>query len=157
MLAALVLLLAVTVVRTAVVGPVRVDGDSMAPTVERGAVVLVERLGPGLVPVRRGDVVMFTSPVDGAETIKRVVGVAGDTVVTLDAVLFVNGASVAEPYVDRESIDGLYTPRVEVPQGQVYVLGDRRANSIDSRTYGTVPLDTVEGHVVAQLWSPAWW
>lgn len=68
--------------------------------------------------------------------------------------LVVDGVPADEPYVDHESIAGLYTPTVVVPQGEVFVLGDHRADSIDSRTYGTVRLADIEGVAVARLWPP---
>jgi len=149
-------LLAVAFVRGVLVEPVRVSGESMFPTLRGGDVVLVERMGPALGrdDIRRGDIVEFTSPEDGKRTIKRVMGVAGDSVAIRDSVFELEGVPVEEPYVDHESIDALYTPRVVVPDGHVYLLGDRRANSIDSRVYGPVPLSAVDGTVVMRLWAP---
>lgn len=150
-----VVLLAVVVVRTLVLYPVRVAGDSMAPTLQRGDAVLVQRLHPWASGVHRGDLVAFTSPQDGARTVKRVVGVGGDTVVIRDARLEVNGTQVDEPFVDHESIDALYTPTVTVPPGELFLLGDNRAGSVDSRAYGTVPAGLVDGTVLVRIWPPA--
>ena len=76
----------------------------------------------------------------------------GDRVVIRDAVLYVDDRPVEEPYVDLPSIDGLYTPTTFVPEDSVFVLGDNRALSIDSRELGPVALDEVEGRVVVRLW-----
>jgi signal peptidase I len=81
-----------------------------------------------------------------------VIGVPGDRVVIRDAVLSVNDRPLVEPYVDRASIDGLYTPTTRVPEGRVFVLGDNRARSIDSREFGPVAVEEVEGRVVLRLW-----
>jgi signal peptidase I len=149
-LVALALALVVVVLRTFVVAPVRVVGDSMAPTLRGGQVVVVDKLDADA--LSRGDLVVFRSPGDGTSAVKRVVGVPGDRVVIRDAVLSVNDRSVEEPYVDAASIDGLFTPTTTVPEGSVFVLGDNRAHSIDSRIHGPVDLDEVQGRVVVRLW-----
>jgi signal peptidase I len=139
---------AVTIaVRGLVLTPVGVEGPSMEPTVHDGAVVLVLRLGAGADRLRRGDLVVYRDP-DGAPTLKRVVGLPGDRVAMLDAVLTVDEVPVEEPYVDHSRIDGTYLGRVVVPPGSVYVLGDNRALSIDSREYGSVPDADLVGRVV---------
>ena len=150
-LAVAVMVLAVVGVRGRVVEPVRVAGASMAPTLEQGDVVVVNKLDrePG-----RGDLVTFRSPLDGTRMLKRVVGVGGDVVAIRDAILYVNDVEVQEPFVDHESIDALYYGPVTVTQRAVLVLGDFRADSTDSRTYGEVSLRNVTGTVVARLWPP---
>jgi signal peptidase I len=140
--------LAVVDVRSSVVGPVRVTGDSMSPTLHNGAVVLVDKRDRR---PERGDIITFDAPDDGAPTVKRVVGVGGDVVAVEDAILRVNGSVVDEPYVDHESIDALYYGPVTVPAGSLLVLGDQRAGSIDSREYGAVPSEAVTGRVLARL------
>lgn len=142
---------AVLGVRSEVAEPVRVASESMAPTLGRGDVVLVDKRDRA---PRRDELVTFDSPEDGSRTLKRVVGVAGDVVAIRDAILSVNGVVVDEPYVDHASIDALYYGPVTVPAGTVLVLGDRRAGSVDSRAYGPVRLDAVTGRVVARLWPP---
>ena len=141
--------LAVVGLRAEVAEPVRVTGGSMAPTLRQGDVVMVNKRDqtPG-----RGDLVTLRSPDDGARVVKRVVAVGGDIVAIRDAVLFVNDVKVEEPYVDHESVDALYYGPVTVQRGSVLVLGDARADSIDSRSYGPVPLHEVTGTVVARLW-----
>ncbi len=103
--------------------------------------------------VQDNDIVTFTSPEDGAPTIKRVVGTAGQTVVIKDAELYVDGQKVDEPYVDHASIDGVYTPTVTVPDGMVFVMGDHREMSIDSRVYGPIPTSSIDGRLLWKLWS----
>ena len=135
--------------------PTSIASESMEPTLHRGDVVLVDTLSPllGRDP-HRGDLVTFTSPADGRPTLKRVVGVAGDRVRIADGVLVVNDRSVFEPFVDQASIDALYWGTITVPPEHVIVLGDRRAGSIDSRTYGPVPLTAVHGRALVRLWPP---
>ena len=143
--------LAVVGLRAEVAEPVRVDGGSMAPTLEQGQVVVINKRDR---EPSRGDVITLRSPLDGERVLKRVVGVSGDVVAIRDALLYVNEVEVVEPYVDHESIDALYYGPVTVAKGSVLVLGDARANSVDSRKYGNVSLRDVTGTVVARIWPP---
>ena len=138
--------------RSTIGEPVRVSSGSMAPTVCTGDVVLIDRFDADR-GVRVDDIVTFPSPVDGAEQIKRVVGVGGQRVAIADAVLLVDGREVAEPYVDRSTIDGVYFGPVTVPEGSVFVMGDSRELSIDSRTFGAVPVEDLDGRLRTTLWS----
>lgn len=147
MVAILLVLLALAC-RLWILEPVAVDSDSMEPTVGAGGLVFVFKPGPGLSGVRAGDVVVFPSPADGTPVIKRVVAVGGQQVEVQDAVLYVDSSPVAEPFVDLATIDGTYYPRTEVPAGTVFVMGDNRERSIDSRDYGPIPLEIIDGLVV---------
>ena len=126
-----------------------VQSGSMAPTVGAGDLVVVDRLSRHWAPIGRGDLVVFSRP--GGRLLKRVVAVARDRVSIRDGYLVVNGERVAEPYVDHSRIDALYTEVTVVPPGHVFVLGDRRDRSVDSRTFGPVPLADVEGRAVLVL------
>jgi signal peptidase I len=146
LLAAAVLVL--VLVRAFVAEPVRVSGDSMAPTLRSGDVVLVARHG-GL---RAGQLVLLREPGDGGPVVKRLVAVDGQTVEIRDAYLYVDGVRVDEPYVDHSRIDGVYFGPSRVPEGSVFVLGDSRDGSIDSRVFGPVRTDAVTGRVLLRLW-----
>lgn len=148
-LAVAVMVFVVVGLRAEVVAPVRVASGSMAPTLQEGDVVVVSKLDKD---PARGDLVTLRSPQDGELVLKRVVGVGGDVVAIRDAILYVNDMEIEEPYVDHESIDALYYGPVTVTMGSVLVLGDSRADSIDSRSYGEVSLHDVTGTVVARLW-----
>ena len=99
----------------------------MEPTLHDGSVVLVDKLGPRLGGVHPEDVVVFASPQDGRDAIKRVVAVGGQQVAIRDAELYVDGTLVREPQVDLSRIDGLWFGPVTVPERTVFVLGDARA------------------------------
>lgn len=126
----------------------RVDSGSMAPTLGAGDLVVVDRADPD---VALGDVVTAESPDDGTLLVKRVVGMGGDTVGIEDGVLVVDGAAVCEPAIDPALIDGSWFGPVTVPEGHVFLLGDHRDGSIDSRLFGTVPLSAVSGEVRGRL------
>ena len=151
-MAVVVLVAGVATARLTVCDPMRVSSASMAPTVCTGDVVVIDHSGP-----RRGlevdDIVTFSSPTDDSEQIKRVVALAGQKVRIVDAVLQVDDQAVDEPYVDHATIDGVYFGPVVVPEGSVFVMGDNRELSIDSRAFGPLPLEAVDGRLAATLWS----
>ncbi|MDF6018532.1 signal peptidase I [Streptomyces sp. JH34] len=150
--------------------PYTVPTDSMTPTVNAGDRVLAERVDGG--DVRRGDVVVFTDSVWGdVPMVKRVVGVGGDKVACCDrgGRLTVNGKPVEEPYLRAEGASSLIgadgkapaSPQdftADVPEGRLFLLGDERSTSMDSRVHledpghGSVPRSAVEARVDAVAW-----
>lgn len=127
---------------------VRVESDSMAPTVQPGDRLLVVNDTDGL---RRGRLIVLHDPLGAGALVKRVVGVGGDVVAIEDGVLVVNGAPVVEPYADPDRIDGVFHKPRSVPPGHVFVLGDDRRGSVDSRDFGPVPVSDAVGRVVWRL------
>ena len=127
----------------------RVGSDSMSPTIGSGDLVLVAR-GDGA--VERRDVVVVDHPDTGALLVKRAVAIGGDRLAIEDGVLVVNGEPVCEPGIDPARLDGVWFGPVTVARGEVFLLGDDRASSIDSRSFGTVPADEVTGRVGSRMW-----
>jgi signal peptidase I len=146
-------LLAIAVVLTASVTGLlplqimRVGSDSMEPTLRTGSLVLVDRTDQD---VAVADIVVVESPLGGL-LVKRAVALGGDTVGIEDGVLVVDGEAVCEPDIDPDLIDGSYFGPVTVPEGHVFLLGDHRDGSIDSREFGSVPLSAVVGQVRGRL------
>ncbi|MFF3446557.1 signal peptidase I [Streptomyces sp. NPDC002667] len=138
------------VVAAFLVEPVRVESTSMEPTLLSGDHLLVDDRAYRDAPPRRGDLVVFDG--SGATLVKRVVAVAGDTVAIEDGVLEVNGRAVEEPAVDPRTVDGMYFGPARVPAGTVFVLGDNRRHSVDSRQFGPVPVARVTGRVILRWW-----
>ncbi|MGK5627099.1 signal peptidase I [Streptomyces sp. URMC 123] len=139
--------------------PYTVPSDSMTPGIDVGDRVLARRTGGDA--VRRGDVVVFTDRAWGGQPmIKRVVGVGGDTVACCGAGgrLTVNGVPIAEPYLSGGGPASPEGFRAEVPRGSLFLLGDNRSTSQDSRTHladaarGAVPRDAVSGRVEGVVW-----
>ncbi|SDP04842.1 signal peptidase I [Actinacidiphila guanduensis] len=139
--------------------PYTVPTDSMQPTVQPGAKVLAQKISGS--DVHRGDVVVFKDKLWGdLPEVKRVIGVGGDTVVCCDKQgrLQVDGRPVAEPYLKntREPASGPFS--TTVPKGKLFLLGDNRAVSQDSRIHlddaekGAVPASDVRGRVAATVW-----
>ncbi|MEU8776433.1 signal peptidase I [Streptomyces sp. NPDC048606] len=149
--------------------PYTVPTDSMAPTVNPGDRVLAQRIEGS--EVRRGDVVVFTDAAWSATPmVKRVVAVGGDRVGCCgpNGRLTVNGTEIDEPYIapadtttpGRTAASGTVF-EVTVPEGNLFLLGDRRGNSLDSRSHlqeagqGTVPRSAVDARVDALAWPDA--
>jgi signal peptidase I len=135
-------------VRLFVAEPMRVPSVSMQPTLRPGDHVVLART----TTAGRGDLVVFASPSSGELLVKRVVATGGDEVGIEDGELVVNGRQVSEPYVDHRLLDGVYFGPVTVPAGSIFVLGDNRTASTDSREFGPVPAGAALGRVVARVW-----
>lgn len=140
------------VIRTVLAEPFRIDGPSMLPTLVDGEFTMIEKVTPRFGGLRRGDIVMFFRPGTRRIYVKRVVAVGGDTVRMVGGRLFVNGTEVAEPYLEEPGNGGF--PEVHVPDGHVYVLGDNRTHSEDSRFFGPVPVRDIRGRIFLVWWPP---
>lgn len=149
---AAVLVFLAVVLAVLVFEPFTVRSSSMTPTLLTGDQILAERLTPRFGHLERGDLVVFKAPATRALMVKRVVALAGDRVGLADGRLVVNGHRRAEAYVDLASVDSVYFGPEVVPAGSVFVMGDDRADSVDSRDFGPVPLDRVLGRVLWRLW-----
>lgn len=159
--AALVALLAIVAVGLLclplVAEPFRIPSASMAPTIQAGDHVIVDKRAYRDAVPERGELAVFHAPGAGEVTLKRVIGIPGDRVAIEDGVLMVNGRRQREPYADPASIDSEFFGPVTVRPGTVFVLGDNRADSVDSRDFGAVPTDRLIGRVAARVWPPTRW
>jgi signal peptidase I len=142
--------------RVFVAEPFKIPSESMAPTLRPGDQALVEKVARGGAP-DRGELVAFHRPGAREVLLKRVVALGGDTVGLEDGLLVVNGRTVREPYANTKSQDSVYFGPVRVPAGTVFVMGDNRGISEDSRDFGAVPTHDVIGRAVARLWPPGRW
>ena len=156
-----------------------IPSGSMLPTLEVNDRVVVSRLAYDLHDPRRGDVVVFVAPNQAAaeakddgrplpvrlvvsflrtvglaqpsteDFIKRVVGLPGETVEGRGGGILINGRPLDEPYLTQDP--GTFAP-VVVPKGHVWVMGDNRSGSSDSRFFGPIPEDSIVGRAVARVW-----
>jgi signal peptidase I len=149
--------LAIVLVRAFLFEPFRTDGASMLPTLRSGDQVLVDKRAYRDGLPRRGDLVVFHRPRSGEVTLKRAIGLPGDTVAIEDGFLVVDGRRRHESYADPDAIDSVYFGPVRVRPGTVFVLGDNRADSIDSRDFGAVAQHDLIGRVRGLIWPPSRW
>jgi signal peptidase I len=119
---------------------------SMAPTMNVGQRYLVDRVGFRLAGLRYGDIVVFSAPISNQPLVKRVIGLPHDQLSCMDGHVVRNGEAVDEPYLARDTVTDC-TP-VTVGEGQLYVLGDARGVSADSRQLGPVPITAVIGRAL---------
>jgi len=148
-------LLVAFVVKTFLFQAFFIPSPSMVPTLEVHDRVLVNKLSYKAHDVHRGDVVVFERPPNDAgairDLIKRVVAVGGDTIETRGDTLYVNDRAVKEPYVKTSSIGSAITRRT-IPDKQVFVMGDNRTNSSDSRVFGPIDENTIVGRAFVKIW-----
>ncbi len=142
-------------VRPFVVEAFYIPSESMVPTLRVGDRVLVNKFIYRFAEPARGDVVVFESVEGGNEDlIKRVVGVPGDEISVRGGKLLVNGEPQREPYVNKKYPDRSFSAPTTVQENHVFVMGDNRANSRDSRYFGTVPEKKIEGEAFLRFWPP---
>jgi signal peptidase I len=157
---AVILLVAFVVVfgvlRPFVVKSFWIPSESMVPTLEVGDRIFVNRFIYHLIEPERGDIVVFDSLETDDELIKRVVAVPGDRVRVRNGKLRVNGDFPDEPYaVPMVFPDGSFFGPTRVPEGEVFVMGDNRPNSHDSRFFGPVPIENIQGEAFFRFWPPS--
>jgi len=152
------------VIRYVLFTPIVVDGESMMPTLNDGDRMIVNKIGYKIGGPDRFDIVVFHAP-EGKDYIKRVIGLPGDTIEYKDDQLYINGKAYDEPYLDKyksELTEGTLTqdftlqeldPSLDViPEGYVFVMGDNRRYSKDSRHIGIISEDKIIGTTSVVFW-----
>jgi signal peptidase I len=139
----------------AVSARIRVDSFSMEPTLDKGDFVIVNKVSYKLGSPGRGDIIVFHYPPNPEEQyIKRVIGLPGDQIHIADGEVYINGGLLAEPYIQAPTSRG---GDWEIPQDSLFVMGDNRNNSSDSRAWGMVPFDYIVGKATVIYWPPEKW
>lgn len=146
--------------RTFVVQAYEIPSGSMEHTIEIGDMVFSEKISYLVRDVEAGDIVTFEDPeVEGRIMIKRVIAVGGQTVELIDGRVVVDGVALDEPYTNGLPSEPLATPGGRtvsypyvVPEGYLWVMGDNRTNSQDSRVFGAVEESSVTGRGVLTYW-----
>ena len=136
-----VLALAMFLAVSLAVANYEVDGRSMEPTFHHGDRLMVNRLIYRMGDPRPGDVVVLHGNGE-RDLLKRVIAVGGQRIQIANGTVFVDGQAIEEPYIEERPVD---YPEMVVPEGHVFVMGDNRNNSLDSRSFGPVPLDRIVG------------
>lgn len=160
----------VFVIRWLLVSPFIVDGSSMEPNFWNGERIIVNKILYDFRAPKRGEVIVFHVPEEGRDYIKRVIATPGDTVKVDGDTVYVNGEAIEEPYLKEayeraHAAGGLYNEKsfnsdypnsqfqeTTVPEGELFVLGDNRPDSKDSRMIGFVKMDRVVGRAELIFW-----
>lgn len=167
------------VIKTFAAQAFSIPSASMEPQLHVGDRVVVSKLAYRFHDPNRGDVVVFDSPTaprrDGGsfpgnvlrdvlegvglrrpgdeELIKRIIALPGETVEARDGRVFIDGRELVEPYLPPGITTSDFAPRI-VPDGMLWMMGDNRGNSMDSRTFGFVKESAIVGRAVARVWPP---
>ncbi|SEM47425.1 signal peptidase I [Mesobacillus persicus] len=161
--ALIIAVLLAALIRYFLFAPIVVDGLSMMPTLHDQDRMIVNKLSYQIGEPERFDIIVFHAP-ENKDYIKRVIGLPGDTIEYRNDTLYVNGKAYEEPYLEeykQQVIDGPLTDpftleekigRDTVPEGHIFVMGDNRRFSKDSRHIGTVPIDEVLGKTNLIYW-----
>jgi len=129
---------------------------SMQPNFQPGQRLIVNRVVYKLHEPERGDVIIFPNPNNPSEEfIKRIIGLPGETIEIKDEAVYINDAKLEEPYIKEPTRKPF--PKQKIPEGEYFVLGDNRNNSIDSRQGWTVPQKSIIGKVWLSIWPPSEW
>jgi len=153
------------VIQNFVAQPYKVQQQSMERTLEPEQYVLVDKLTPRFDTYKRGDIVVFNPPEawgeNGTPFIKRVIGEPGDTVeIRDDGLVYINGAALDEPYLYSDEVGGppqatlvtLDRATWTIADDELFLMGDHRSNSADSRTFGPVEVDQIIGRAWLRYW-----
>ncbi|WP_456276273.1 signal peptidase I [Bacillus sp. AK128] len=141
------------IIHTFILVPIVVEGASMQPTLQDQDRMIVTKIGQP----KRFDIIVFHAP-EGKDYIKRVIGLPGDRIEYIDDTLYINGEAYDEPYLEEYKKDIIDRPLTNsftlqdtpvnsevVPEGHLFVLGDNRRLSKDSRHIGVIPIEEVVG------------
>jgi signal peptidase I len=135
---------------------IRIESVSMEPTLYAGNFVVVNKLTYQFTEPGRGDIIVFHYPPNPEQDpyIKRVIGLPGDHIIVRENEVLVNDVRIAEPYLESTTRQG---GEWSVPPNSLFVMGDNRNNSSDSRSWGVVPLENVIGKALVVYWPPNKW
>ena len=145
-------------IRTFVVQTFYIPSASMQPTLMIGDRILVDKVSYHLHDVHRGDIVVFGRPplersaVDIKDLVKRVIGLPGETISSVDGKVTINGKPLSEPWLPSPDPLGQPITTIKIPAGDYFVMGDNRSNSQDSRFFGPIPHSLIVGRVVLRIW-----
>lgn len=144
------------VIKTFLLQAFYIPSSSMVSTLNVGDRVLVNKLSYDVHDVNRGDIIVFERPAGEGEggitdLIKRVVGLPGDTVEGQNGQVLIDGEPLAEPYLDEGVTTTDFAP-VEIPAGHLFMMGDNRGDSRDSRFFGPVDEDAIVGRAFFRVW-----
>ncbi len=146
-----------------------IPSDSMVPTLKTNDRVIVNKLSYHLHSVHRGDIVVFTTPKDSdgkpidrtiKDLVKRVIGLPGDTVSEKDGHVLIDGKAIDESYLpsgtvtDCSEFAAKCFPTGPLPPDRYWVMGDNRAGSRDSRSFGAIKKREIVGRVFLRIWPP---
>ncbi len=153
-----VAVISAVLIRVFIFEPFIVPTPSMEPSLKVGDKVIVNKLAYKFGNVERGDIVAFHSPVEEKDLVKRAVAVEGDEItLTTEGEIFINGEKNIENYLPADQNISYLNQTVIVGKNEVFVMGDNRNNSFDSRFFGTISEEDIFGEFLIIYWPPSRW
>lgn len=140
----IVIVLVVVLIRTFIITPVRVDGDSMKNTLKNGDILLLYKLGS----INRLDIIVLDEEKDNEKIIKRVIGLPGETVAIKKGKIYINDKVIDDKYAYGETSD---YDKVTLEDDEYFILGDNRLISKDSRYFGPIKENEIKGKIVFRI------
>ena len=140
----IVIVLVVVLIRTFIITPVRVDGDSMKNTLKNGDILLLYKLGS----INRLDIIVLDEEKDNEKIIKRVIGLPGETVAIKKGKIYINDKVIDDEYTYGETSD---YDKVTLEDDEYFILGDNRLISKDSRYFGPIKKSEIKGKIVFRV------
>ena len=140
----IVIVLVVVLIRTFIITPVRVDGDSMKNTLKNGDILLLYKLGS----INRLDIIVLDEEKDNEKIIKRVIGLPGETVAIKKGKIYINDKVIDDEYAYGETSD---YDKVTLEDDEYFILGDNRLISKDSRYFGPIKENEIKGKIVFRI------
>lgn len=140
----IVIVLVVVLIRTFIITPVRVDGDSMKNTLKNGDILLLYKLGS----INRLDIIVLDEEKDNEKIIKRVIGLPGETVAIKKGKIYINDKVIDDEYAYGETSE---YDKVTLEDDEYFILGDNRLISKDSRYFGPIKENEIKGKIVFRL------
>ncbi len=141
----IIIVIVIVLIRTFIITPVRVDGDSMKKNLNDGDILLLYKLSD----IKRNDIVVLKEKIDNEVIIKRVIGLPGEEVKISDGKIYINNEEIEDNYAYGETLDEIDT--IKLQDDEYFVLGDNRLVSKDSRSFGAIKKDNIMGKSIVRL------
>ncbi|MCH5584983.1 signal peptidase I [Shimazuella sp. AN120528] len=153
--AVVIALVVAVIIRGFFLEPTYVQGPSMLNTMRTGDKIIINKLVYWFTSPARGEIIVFHSKED-RDLIKRVIGLPGDTIQVKNNHVYINGKILSEPYLTY-STQTSTIPLIKIPSNHLFVMGDNRENSTDSRELGPIPIDQIIGRAEFIYWPISEW
>jgi len=140
------------VIRLLIFQPFYIPSRSMVPALKPGDRIIVSKFDYWFKQPHRGEVIVFKYPVNpDTDFVKRIIGLGGDTLAIRDNNLYIDGKKLEEPYLSQNLVMQDFGP-VTVPKGTLFMMGDNRNDSKDSRFWGPLDKDLIIGRAIIRFW-----
>jgi signal peptidase I len=154
----LIAVISAALIRIFIFEPFIVPTPSMEPSLKVGDKVIVNKLAYKLGTLKRGDIVAFHSPIEQKDLVKRAIALEGDEItLTSEGEIFINGEKIIENYLPGDQNISYLNQTTVIGENEVFVMGDNRNNSFDSRFFGTISEDDIFGKFLIIYWPPPRW